>query len=311
MPRRKNSTTARPSKSRRKKSSPVVEQNRRINQREKELRAKQKLQRQQLAKKQAEELKEFRRKAAILKRQNIAFINQNVRSLEKSDYRTRLINHIQKTGLFEGRAHVQKLDKDEARILRERGYTVKNRRIVLPASSEKGERLVRKRGQKTRVIEGYDEELGGGYELDIIGYENWDEYLQYLESKWGYFQGNGHQLAFRLYGNLSRETYDDIYSLINKLNEYGQRSPSFAKAMAEDWRETIKHIEVYTTTIPQWARQNDARIKRQQNKRKKARPYKARMQKIFETEGRVGYQLRLSAESAKRKARRQRAKTKK
>lgn len=281
---------------------------------EQKLLKRQREQRKALAKRQAVELKEFRRKAAILKKQNLAFINVNVKSLEKSDYRTRILRGFRDTGLFEGQAHVQKVTKEEEKILKDRGYVIKNGNIILPKKAEHGERLVKKPGFKRRMIEGYDGEQGY-YLRDIVSFENWEEYLNDLQDRWGYFEGNGHQLAFRLYGNLSREVYENIGMLIRKLNEYAERQNNFAKHIAEDWRETIQHIEIFKTTIPVWLKKNKARVDRQEDRYRKKRNkgksnYSYRMEKVKSTQGKKVYQIRVKEESAKRTARRNKQKTK-
>lgn len=232
------------------------------------------------------EIKELRRKLAILKKKQLAYVNTDLRSFKPTKYSKSLINKIDLTGLFKGEARVQKVSKAEARILKDRERIVKRNRVILSSNISKSERLERVPGTKHRAIHYFGDE-GEGYQ-ELVAVENWDEYLATLKDKWANFHANGYQLAFRFYGHLSRDTYTSVDQLINKLNQYSLQ-PGLRKEIAEDWREVIQHIEIYRTTIPSWEKADTIRKDRaERNRKRKPRSYKSNLSHIMSTEGQAG-----------------------
>lgn len=255
--------------------------------------------------------KDFQKKIALLRKRQLAFTKKTIKqgagisskTGKPTRYAKDLVKRIEKSGLLENRAHVQKVTKEEAKILKDRGYIVTNNRVVLPSTIERGERLERIPGQKHRSIHYFGEE-GEGFK-DLIEVQNWEQYLEYMRNQWKDFQANGYSLAFRFYGHLSRDTYQDIDTALNYLGQYKAKNVDVSSLNPSDLQDIIQHIDIYKTHRDTWAKADE---KRRSKRKRKPRPYRIRMAKILEKEGRKTYQMRIEQENKKRSERRKRKK---
>lgn len=250
-------------------------------------------------------LKEFHAKIALLKRKNIAYKSKRTKDVKQTRHAKELLRKIEATGFFDKQAHIQKITKQEERILKERGYVAQNRRVILKSSAEHGERLVKLPGEKHRAIQ-YISPEGTGYK-DLIPVQSWEEYLEYMRSKWASFHANGYELAFRFYGHLSRRTFGDIDQALRELSKYVVSGNEVNSLNPSDMQDVIQHIEIYKTKFTTWDKQDAVR---QRKRKSKPRPYKVRMAKILQTQGRTVYQAKVSSESKKRAVRRSKKKGK-